>query len=122
MKVATLAVIVAMTPAVAHAQCLQGDGQCRHNYQLSKAKDDLDRAMADVDRSNNDFMEQIHRDAVRRKQMEILELQRRDLQGRLAGAAATPAPVALTSSTRAPVEHMSKHGLLGGLLLSFHRE
>jgi hypothetical protein len=119
-KVVALSVIVAMTPAVAHAQCLESDWQCWHDYQLSKAKDDLDHAMADLDRSNNDFMEQINRDAVRRKQMEVLELQRRELQGQ--PAAAAPAPTTPESATRAPAENLSKHGLLGGLLLSLRGE
>src|SRR5919197_687178 len=64
MKVATLAVIVVVTPTVVHAHRHEGDWQCWHNYQLSKPKDDLDHAMADLDRSNNDVMEQISRDAV----------------------------------------------------------
>jgi hypothetical protein len=117
MKVATLAVIVAMTPAVAHAQCHEGDWQCWHSYQLSRAKDDLDRAMADLDRSSNDFMEQINRDVVRRKQMEILELQRRELQRhQLAATSTAPAPTVPERATRAPVENFSKYGLLGGAL------
>ena len=48
MKVATLAVIVAVTPAVVHAHCHEGDWQCWHNYEVSKAKNDLDHAMADL--------------------------------------------------------------------------
>jgi CHAT domain-containing protein/tetratricopeptide (TPR) repeat protein len=79
MKAASLALIVAMTPAVVHAQCLKGDWQCWHNYHLGKAKDDLDRAQADLDRSNNDFMEQVNRDVVRKRQKEVQDLQRRRL-------------------------------------------
>jgi hypothetical protein len=121
-KVATLAMIVAMTPAVAHAQCSQGDWQCWHNHEVSKAKADLEHAMTDLERSSNDFMQQINRDVVRRKQMEILELQRRDMQGQTAGAAAASAPATSDSATRAPVENASKHGLLGGLWLKLRGE